>query len=54
MEVELDGNLTYGQTVADIWKTMKMKPNVRLLKRIDRKAFFDRLFEDLEKLAVRK
>ncbi|MCD6253284.1 MAG: nucleoside hydrolase [Thermotogae bacterium] len=54
VEVELDGNLTYGQTVADIWKTMKMKPNVRLLKRIDRKAFFDRLFEDLEKLAVRK
>lgn len=52
MEVELDGNLTYGQTVADIWKTMKMEPNVRVLKKINRDAFFNRLFRDLEKLAV--
>lgn len=50
VDVELRGEFTYGQTVADIWKTTGKAPNMRVLKKMDRKKFFDILFEDLEKI----
>ena len=49
--VELKGEYTYGQTVVDIWKTTGRKPNVRVLKDIDRDRFFSLLFRELLKLS---
>ena len=49
--VELRGEYTYGQTVADIWKTTGRDPNTRVLMDIDRERFFDLLLKELSKLS---
>ena len=51
VSVELKGTFTYGQTVVDIWKTTGRKPNVRVLKKIDRDKFFKLLLDTLLKLS---
>ncbi len=51
VSVELKGEFTYGQTVADIWKTTGKEPNVRVLEKINRDKFFDLLLDTLLKLS---
>jgi len=51
VSVELKGEFTYGQTVADIWKTTRKEPNVRVLEKIDRDKFFALLLDTLLKLS---
>ena len=51
VSVEIRGEYTYGQTVADIWKTTGKAPNVRVLKNIDRDKFFKLLLNTLLKLS---
>ena len=51
VSVELKGEITYGQTVVDVWKTTGRKPNVRVLKKIDRDKFFELLLDTLLKLS---
>ncbi|MCD6443026.1 MAG: nucleoside hydrolase [Thermotogae bacterium] len=52
VQVELKGELTYGQTVADIWHLGGKDPNLRVLKKIDSKRFFERLLDDLQKIGT--
>ncbi len=48
-EIELNGKLTYGQTVVDYWKNHGKKPNSKWLLKIDRKKYIDIIFEELKK-----
>jgi len=48
-EIELNGKLTYGQTVVDYWKKHGKKPNSKWLLNVDRKKYIDIIFEQLKK-----
>lgn len=50
VDVETKGELTYGQTVVDVWKTTGNRPNTKILLRVDREKFFEILFEKLASL----
>jgi len=43
-QIETKGELTYGQTVVDYWKTSGMKPNSKWALKADRDKFIDLLF----------
>ena len=44
-QVELKGELTYGQTVVDYWKTSGKKPNSKWAMKADRDKFISLLFD---------
>ncbi len=50
VDVETKGELTYGQTVVDVWGTTGKTPNAKVMLRADRKKFFDLFFEKLSQL----
>lgn len=50
VDVEIKGELTYGQTVVDIWRKTGNPPNAEVLTKVDREKFFDILFERLSSL----
>jgi purine nucleosidase/pyrimidine-specific ribonucleoside hydrolase len=51
VDVETKGELTYGQTVVDVWQTTGNKPNAKVLLKVSREKFFDILFEKFGSLA---
>jgi len=51
VDVETKGELTYGQTVVDVWQTTGNKPNAKVLLKVSREKFFDVLFEKFGSLA---
>ncbi|WP_448515941.1 nucleoside hydrolase [Pseudothermotoga sp.] len=53
VDVETKGELTYGQTVVDVWRTTANKPNAKVLLKVNREKFFDILFEKFGSLAGR-
>lgn len=50
VDVETKGELTYGQTVVDLWRTTGNQPNAEILLKVDRERFFEILFEKLRSL----
>ncbi len=44
-QIELKGELTYGQTVVDFWKTSGKKPNSKWAMKADREKFIKLLFD---------
>ncbi|MBC7115860.1 MAG: nucleoside hydrolase [Pseudothermotoga sp.] len=53
VDVETKGELTYGQTVVDVWRTTNNKPNAKVLLKVDRDKFFSILFEKFRCLTGR-
>ncbi|MFN4189675.1 MAG: nucleoside hydrolase [Pseudothermotoga sp.] len=50
VDVETRGELTYGQTVVDIWHTSSKIPNAKVMLKTDRERFFNIFFEKLSQL----
>lgn len=50
VDVETKGELTYGQTVVDVWRTTGKRANARVLLKVDREKFFQIFFEQLRSL----
>lgn len=50
VDVETKGELTYGQTVVDVWHTTGKTPNAKVMLKADSKKFFDIFFEKLSQL----
>lgn len=50
VDVETRGELTYGQTVVDIWHTSGKIPNAKVMFKTDRERFFNIFFEKLNQL----
>lgn len=50
VDVEVKGELTYGQTVVDVWKTTGNRPNAKVLLKVDRERFFSIFFEKFQSL----
>lgn len=50
VDVETKGELTYGQTVVDVWRTTGKTLNAKVMLRADRMRFFDLFFEKLSQL----
>ncbi len=48
-QIELKGQLTYGQTVVDYWKNSGKKPNSKWAMKANRERFISILFEKLSK-----
>ncbi|WP_448522488.1 nucleoside hydrolase [Pseudothermotoga sp.] len=53
VDVETKGELTYGQTVVDVWRTTANEPNAKVLLKVNREKFFDVLFEKFGSLSRR-
>ncbi|MDI6862734.1 MAG: nucleoside hydrolase, partial [Pseudothermotoga sp.] len=53
VDVETKGELTYGQTVVDVWRTTGNTPNAKVLLKVNREKFFDILFEKFGSLSRR-
>lgn len=47
-QVEIRGELTYGQTVVDYWKLSGKKPNAKWATRIDREGFINLIYERMK------
>ncbi|MGB9790380.1 MAG: nucleoside hydrolase [Thermotoga caldifontis] len=50
VDVETKGELTYGQTVVDVWRTTGKRANAKVLLKVDREKFFQIFFEQLRSL----
>lgn len=50
VDVETKGELTYGQTVVDIWHTSGKIPNAKVMLKADSEKFFDIFFEKFNNL----
>ncbi|HEY8542396.1 MAG TPA: nucleoside hydrolase [Pseudothermotoga sp.] len=50
VDVETKGELTYGQTVVDIWHTSGKIPNAKIMLKADSEKFFDIFFEEFNNL----
>ncbi len=50
VDVETRGELTYGQTVVDVWRTSGKVPNAKVMLKADSERFFDVFFEKLSQL----
>lgn len=50
VDIETKGELTYGQTVVDVWRTTGKNPNARIMLNADSSKFFDIFFEKLSLL----
>lgn len=50
VDVETKGELTYGQTVVDVWRTTGKHVNAKVLLKVDREKFFQIFFQQLRSL----
>jgi len=50
VDVETKGELTYGQTVVDLWHSSGRSPNAKVLLKADKERFFNIFFEKLQNL----
>ncbi len=50
VDVEIKGELTYGQTVVDVWHRSGRKPNATILTKVYREKFFEIFFEKISSL----